>query len=149
MLKELLSYEQIKAKVDVKNWEEALQEAGNLLVASGKVTDKYVQNMIDSIREFGPYIVIMPGIAFGHARPDESVIDNCFSIITLKNKIEFGHDQNDPVEIVFAFAAKDSNNHLEAIQDLGLFLMEEENVEFLKQAQDSKEILDYMLEKLK
>ncbi len=38
----------------------AIEMAGDLLVASGRVTPEYVSQMVEAVEEHGPYIVIAP-----------------------------------------------------------------------------------------
>lgn len=142
MLKDILKKESIKLQVEANNWEEAVRIAGEILVEEDKVKNLYVENMIQAIKDLGPYIVIMPGIAFAHARPDESVNETCMSMITLKEPVEFGSKQNDPVNIIFAFGANSQGEHLKALQDLAKFLSIEKNFQMIINSTDINEIYD-------
>lgn len=145
MLRDILFEESIKLQVKVENWEEAISEAGKILVNKKQITEKYVENMINAIKDLGPYIVIMPGIAFAHARPDESVIETCMSMITLKTPVNFGSKEKDPVSIVFAFAAENGDTHINALQDLAKFLSVEKNVKLLNESTDVNKIYKSIL----
>lgn len=145
MLKDILKKESIKLQVEANNWEEAVREAGGILVSEKKVEQLYVENMIQAIKDLGPYIVIMPGIAFAHARPDETVHETCMSMITLKKPIEFGSKQNDPVSIVFAFGANSQGEHLKALQDLAKFLSVEKNFQMLINTKEINEIYNRII----
>ena len=57
--------------------------------------------MINAVEELGPYIVIIPHIAIAHARPSDNVLKNGISLITLKEPVEFGNKDNDPVYYIF------------------------------------------------
>lgn len=131
MIKDMLDISKISFDVDAANWEDALRKAGQYLVDSDKISDQYVENMIQAIHEKGPYIVIMPGVAFGHARPDESVYESCLHMIRLRNPVEFGSKYNDPVKIVFVFASKDEKGHLSVMRNIAKMLVDEDNVEVL------------------
>lgn len=146
MLKDVLNEKVIELDVSVDNWEEAIMKAGEPLVNQGSVEQAYIDNMVHAVKDLGPYIVIMPGIAFAHARPDENVKSTCMSMMTLKNPVNFGSEQNDPVSIVFAFAAPNNNEHMVALQDLARFLSVEENIKFLKNSNNKQEILDKLLD---
>lgn len=145
MLKDILKKESIKLQFEANNWEEAVREAGDILVNEKKVEQLYVENMIQAIKDLGPYIVIMPGIAFAHARPDETVHETCMSMITLKKPIEFGSKQNDPVSIVFAFGANSQGEHLKALQDLAKFLSVEKNFQMLINTKEINEIYNRII----
>lgn len=145
MLEHLVSEDMIRLGVEAKDWEEAIKKSAEPLLEFDKITPEYVANMINAVHELGPYIAIMPGIAFAHARPDETVKETCMSMITLKEPVKFGSKQNDPIEIVFAFGAKSGDDHLMALQDLAKFLLSEENVKFLKKETDKTKIVEKLV----
>lgn len=145
LLEELLNLDMIELGVSATDWEDSIRKASIPLVHYNKVEQDYVDNMIQAVKDLGPYIVIMPGIAFAHARPDGTVKKTCMSMITLSEPVKFGSDQNDPVSIIFAFGAENGNDHLKALQDLAKFLAIEENVDFLKKANDKEVVLNKIL----
>lgn len=145
MLKDILNIDMINLGLEAKDWQEAISMAALPLVKGKKVEKEYVDSMINVVKELGPYIVIMPGVAFAHARPDASVHETCISMITLKEPVNFGSSANDPVSIIFAFAAENSNSHIMALQEVAEFLSIEENVETLKTSTDKRQILDKIL----
>lgn len=106
----------IRANVQVSNWQEAVQQAGELLVAAEFVETRYIEAMIKTTQELGPYCVIAPGIAMPHARPEAGVKNNGFSAITLAQPVEFGNQDNDPVFLVLAFCALDHDSHIESLK---------------------------------
>ena len=96
MLSDYLSPEFIQLKVSVSDWAEAVQAAGNILVEAGKCEKGYVQAMIDAVKDLGPYMVLAPGLAMPHARPEDGVLETGISLVTLENPVEFGSEANDP-----------------------------------------------------
>lgn len=118
----LISKETINAKVQVKNWEEATEAVGNLLVSAGKIKPDYITAMKRVLKEMGPYAVIAPGIVLLHARPEDGVIEPCLGLITLVHPVPFGHSENDPVDLVFALGAVDKQAHITALQQLAEML---------------------------
>ena len=121
------------------DWKDAVRQAGKLLIARGSAKEAYVDAMIRSVEELGPYMVIAPGIALAHARPDESVLKNDLVLTTLATPVKFGNPDNDPVRLVFAFCAKDSNEHLEQLRVLAEALSDDKWVEKLKHARNIRE----------
>ena len=99
------------------DWRHALEIAGAALAASGCTTDGYSQHMISVVEELGPYIVIAPGLALGHARPNETVIKTGMSVAVFTEPVVFGNAANDPVHAVFALAARDHDAHLELLAE--------------------------------
>lgn len=131
MIKDLLDVEKVAFDVESETWEDALRKAGEYLVNTNKISSRYVENMIEAVHEKGPYIVIMPGVAFGHARPDDSVYESCLHMIRLKKPVEFGSKYNDPVRVVFVFASKDEKGHLGVMRNIAKMLVDENNADVL------------------
>ena len=101
-----------------KDWRAAIRLAGSLLEEAGTITADYTNAMVHSVEETGPYIVVAPGFAFAHARPSEAVKETSLSWVRLDKPVEFGHDSNDPVDLVVAFAARNDSEHLQAMKQL-------------------------------
>lgn len=101
----------------VSDWREATGHSGACLVAAGATTDKYTDAMIAAIEEFGPYMVIAPGLAVVHARPSEAVLKTGMALALIREPVAFGSQRNDPVHAVFALAAMDHDRHLELLAE--------------------------------
>ena len=140
-LLDLLTESTVKAQQSVTNWEEAADRAGELLVAAGTVEPRYIEAMKQVFREMGAYAVIAPGIVLLHARPEDGVIEPTFSLVTLATPVPFGHPDNDPVDIVFAFGAVDKQAHVAALQQLAKLLMDPAAVERIRTASDDQELV--------
>lgn len=83
VLSKMLAKETIVLRLSVSDWQQAVREAGRLLVNAGAVEPRYVEAMIQMVREMGPYIVIAPGVALPHARPEDGVKKAYMSLVTL------------------------------------------------------------------
>lgn len=133
----LLNEHTVRAKVAVMDWEQATEAVGQLLVEAGKIDPDYIQAMKRVLKELGPYAVIAPGIVLLHARPEDGVRSPCLGLITLTTPVEFGHSENDPVDIVLALGATDKKTHISALQQLAMLLGDEEGLELIRSAPDS------------
>jgi len=133
-VKELIRKEIVDVNVSVEDWEGAIRAAGKLLVADGAVEERFVEAMIRVAKEFGPYIVVAPGIALPHARPEDGVIKPSIAIVRLSTPVDFGNEQNDPVYLVVALAALDHEQHIEGLRRLAQVLGDKEKIEVIKQA---------------
>ena len=140
-LSAMLTASTISLAVQVQDWQEAVRKAGKLLVDSGAVEARYVQAMIDMVKEIGPYIVIAPGVALPHARPEQGVKRPGMSLVTLATPVSFGNENNDPVDLVVAFGAPDSQGHIDAIRDLARLLEDENRLKKLRAATTVEEVL--------
>lgn len=142
MLKDLITPDTIRLGVAAKNWEEAIRTAGGLLEESGGIQSSYTDAMINAVKNIGPYMVIMPGLALAHARPEDGVNSICMGLITLSEPVSFGRTQNDPVDIIIAFGAIDHTTHLRALSDLAKLLQLDENLEIIRNASSPEDIID-------
>ncbi|MBC7250981.1 MAG: PTS sugar transporter subunit IIA [Anaerolineae bacterium] len=138
-LGDLLTEKTIKLNAQAADWRESVRLAGELLVAVNAVSPSYVEGMIRVVEELGPYMVVAPGIALAHARPEDGVQRMCMSLVRLVSPVEFGSRANDPVDLVFAFGAEDKQGHIQALQELAVFLQNEDAVTALRQCDSVQE----------
>lgn len=138
-MEELVSKERIGSQILVHNWQEAITEAGELLIKSGDIEHQYIDNMIESVNELGPYIVLTKGFALAHAAPCEAVKRTGISLINLKEPVDFGSN-NDPVKVVMCLACVDKESHIEHLQKLAVKLMEEDMIEKLSNCETADEL---------
>ncbi|MGX6428594.1 PTS sugar transporter subunit IIA [Levilactobacillus yonginensis] len=134
-----LSIDQVQLKVHADDWEDAIRVAAQPLVDSDNITDGYVNAMIQSVKKLGPYIVIAPGLALGHARPSAAVHRTGFAIATLRDPVKFGNKDNDPVDLVVILASVSDTDHLALLQKIVAFLNEPSNLRVLRNATTSVE----------
>jgi PTS system ascorbate-specific IIA component len=73
---------------------------------------------VQIVEEHGPYIVLAPGLALAHARPEDGVLRVCLAVVTLAEPVAFGHPDNDPVDVVFAFGSPDAEQHVAMLSAL-------------------------------
>lgn len=140
-LRDVLTSETIALDVRAANWEEAVRAAGCLLVEQKLVQPRYVDNMIACIKKIGPYIVVGPGIAMPHARPEDGVNQICMSMVRLLNPVVFGSEPHDPIDLVFAFGTVDHQAHLGLLYELWHLFQNPEQLKRLRRCADSANVL--------
>ena len=111
-----------KEKMDAVS---ALRAIGRIMVESKSVKPVYVENMIASYKEFGPYFVIAPGVAIAHAKPDESVIRDDIALMICHHPVVF-NSHNDPVSMLFGLCATGSHQHMEVLMQVANLLSDTE-----------------------
>lgn len=127
----LLDEQHILLDAKASTAEEAIRIAGRQLLQADDIEERYIEKMVSSYRENGPYFVIAPSIAMPHARPEDGVKRAALSMVRLQKAVAFGHPKNDPVKLVFGFAASSSEEHLQYLQKLSQLLIDPKNVETL------------------
>ena len=110
----LIAHTAVAARVHVAaaDWAAAIRAACAPLIAAGAISGHYADRCVEIVAKEGPYIVIAPGIALAHARPEDGARGLALSAVTLAEPVRFGHPDNDPVDLVFTFASPDSNAHV-------------------------------------
>ncbi|MHB9144285.1 MAG: PTS sugar transporter subunit IIA [Symbiobacteriia bacterium] len=134
MLEEMLYPGAVRLSHPAGDWQDAVRICGRLLVAVGAVEDRYVDAMLRVVHDLGPYVVLAPGFAMPHARPEDGVLRPALSLVTLRTPVCFGHPENDPVDIVVGLAATDAGEHVEALADLAYLMSQPEYPTALRQA---------------
>ncbi len=142
MLLDLITEKTIAVDVEAGDWKEAIRKAGELLVEQNYVKPDYVEAMIKTAEGMKAYIVITPGVALPHARPEYGVNKVCMSLALLKTPVNFGHPKNDPVKAVIALGAVDNHTHLKALAELSDFLDSQTNIEKLFQCKNVHQVME-------
>lgn len=101
-------------------WRDAVRAAAALLVEAGATTADYGELCIKSAEELGPYFVLSPGVALAHARAEKACHHPGLSLLRLDDPVEFGHDTNDPVDLVFCLASPDNESHMAGLRSFAI-----------------------------
>ncbi|MBR2809418.1 MAG: PTS sugar transporter subunit IIA [Erysipelotrichaceae bacterium] len=138
----LVNSSDIELGIDAADWQDAVTKTGEVLVREGRVKEAYVKDMVETVKELGPYIVLCPGLAMPHARGGDNVLKSGISIITLKNPVNFGNKMNDPVKVVVGLAGASDEIHLKLIQRIADVFQDETMVDYLSACTDTDKILE-------
>lgn len=139
MLRDLINNGQIQLQVPVSGWKDAIMRSAKPLLDENYIESRYVKAMIESVEDYGPYIVIGPSIALAHARPEDGAKKLGVSIMTLAHPINFGNPENDPVKIIFCLAAVDNYSHLNVMKSVVRLINDQDKVERLADISDINE----------
>ncbi|MTI94711.1 MAG: PTS sugar transporter subunit IIA [Firmicutes bacterium] len=139
-LKDLILPEYISLSVEARDWRQAIEISCAPLLGKA-ISENYVKAIIKNFEELGPYMVIGPGIAMPHARPEEGVLQTAMSLTVLKTPVAFGHKANDPVRLLITLCALDSEMHLQAVAELMGVLENKQRVNALMSAQSVIDVL--------
>ncbi|RAJ68917.1 PTS system ascorbate-specific IIA component [Streptomyces sp. Amel2xB2] len=138
---ELLPENAVRLDAVAGDWREAIRLAGELMTRTGTGTADYTAEMIRNVEENGPYIVIAPGFALAHARPSPAVLRTGMSWVRLARPVEFGHETNDPVDLVVGLAAEDKGAHQAALAELARLLADPATERALREASGPEALL--------
>ncbi|MHC5228775.1 BglG family transcription antiterminator [Enterococcus sp. LJL99] len=146
MLKDILKASDILLNETCTDWQEAIREVSVPLLKEQIIEPGYVEAMIASVKEFGPYIVIGKHLALAHARPEDGVNKLGISVATFAEPVSFGNTTNDPVKIIFCLAAVDSYSHLNIMKSLINLINDEEKIERLAECLSVQEFQTILYE---
>lgn len=139
-LHHLLRVTDIEVDVECKDWKDAVRKSGEKLVEKDYIEERYIDAMIQSIEEYGPYVVISPGFAMPHAKVEEGSIRLGMHLIRLKTPVPFGVEELDPIEFVCCLSAIDHKSYLKAFFNLVNMLKDEKYRKMLHEAKDEIEM---------
>ena len=132
MLKKILD-DNIIILESIDDWKQSIKAASKPLVDKKNVLEKYVEIMINDIEKLGFYVVLREGAAMPHSRPGNGVLKTSMSLLKLNKPVMYGEN---PIYLVFVLAAKDSEEHIEALTSFSELLQNDEDVELLIKAND-------------
>ena len=130
----------VAARRVAKDWEEAIRIVGSLYEKEGIATSEYAEAMIQGVHEFGPYMVLMPGLAMPHAKATKGVKRAGTCVVTLSTPVEFGSEANDPVDTLVSFAAGDNKGHITMIKSLARTLSDADLIEKIRAAETDEQL---------
>ncbi|MDT2604511.1 PTS sugar transporter subunit IIA [Enterococcus dongliensis] len=131
----ILPKNQIQVIETLNNWREAVKLASEPLLKQKLITQDYIQAMIDSVEEYGPYMVIADYFALLHAHPGEGVNQQSMSLLVVKEPIDM---KAKPVKIFLVLAAKDNQSHLDSLQSIMDVFMDTQKYETILEGNKDK-----------
>lgn len=140
-MKEIINGELIKLDADAGNWKEAIIASGELLLWERCISVNYLQQMVQLVDRYGPYIVIANGIAFAHASPSQGSLRNGISIVRLKEPVSFGKSEFDPVKIVVGCSILDSPENISMLLKIMKIIKDPLFYETVANAKEKTDIL--------
>lgn len=125
------------------DWKDAIRASFSKMLEKGIIEEGYVDEVLNSIVEFGPYVIIAPHVAIPHsALESNSVNESAFSFTRFKNPVVFDeNDRSKDAKIFFSFAAKHEEDHLKSLVQLVEFLINDEVVTELFDVNNDEELL--------
>ena len=126
LLQDLLSEDNVSFRYPAETWEDVIRHGGQLMVDAGFTDPTYTEAMIDVVRDMGPYIVLAPGLAMPHARPEMGAKQVGAALVTLEKPIDFGSPENDPVSVAIFLCAPNKDEHIQLLTDIATLFEDEE-----------------------
>lgn len=144
MLAELITVDTYRYTEQKLSWMEAISLAAQPLVEQGKVEERYIDAMIDKVKNLGPFIDLGKGVAIPHARPEDGVKEVGMSMLSLKYPIHLLDDPTHEISLLICIAAVDNHTHLRALSHLTAILRETTTIQQLTYSKEFIEIADLL-----
>ncbi|MDD3361148.1 MAG: PTS sugar transporter subunit IIA [Hespellia sp.] len=150
LLRKMLTENVVRLDVEgLSTPQEVIEYSGRLLADAGKTNEAYVKGMVDAYNTLGAYMVMAPGLAMPHARPDGNVKEPCISFVKLKEPVNFHHPCNDPVKIVFALGGVSDDGHIDILKSLSSLLAADHIIERLSVIDTYEELMKLIEKEVK
>ena len=140
MIRDWLTPDKINVINSIDNWKNAVRLSAEPLLAQGYMAEHYIEAILKSNEELGPYYLLAPGLAMPHARPEQGALRNGLSLLHIKEGISFGSTENDPVYVIIMLCARSGNEHITMIGELAELFSDQQKLERLLKADDIKAI---------
>lgn len=134
------NYFNIVDKVD--SWKEAIDLASKPLLSQNIINQNYIKKMKENIIKYNAYVVIKKNVAIPHSKIEDGALNLGFSLLIIKEGINFNHEKNDPVNIVLVTSQIDKTSHLRALEEFFKFIKDDKNIKKLKMLKTYEDFLD-------
>ena len=148
LLQDLLSEDNVSFRYPAETWEDVIRHGGQLMVDAGFTDPTYTEAMIDVVRDMGPYIVLAPGLAMPHARPEMGAKQVGAALVTLEKPIDFGSPENDPVSVAIFLCAPNKDEHIQLLTDIATLFQDEEFLDAAVNFESIEDVQSFLAEHL-
>ena len=148
LLQDLLSEDNVSFHYPAETWEDVIRHGGQLMVDAGFTEPTYTEAMIDVVRDMGPYIVLAPGLAMPHARPEMGAKQVGTALVTLEKPIDFGSPENDPVSVAVFLCAPNKEEHIQLLTDIANLFEDEEFLDVAVNFESIEDVQSFLAEHL-
>ena len=148
LLEDLLSEDNVSFRYPAETWEDVIRHGGQLMVDAGFTEPTYTEAMIDVVRDMGPYIVLAPGLAMPHARPEMGAKQVGAALVTLEKPIDFGSPENDPVSVAIFLCAPNKDEHIQLLTDIATLFEDEEFLDAAVNFESLEDVQSFLAEHL-
>ncbi len=148
LLQDLLSEDNVSFHYPAETWEDVIRHGGQLMVDAGFTEPTYTEAMIEVVREMGPYIVLAPGLAMPHARPEMGAKQVGTALVTLEKPVDFGSPENDPVSVAVFLCAPNKDEHIQLLTDIAMLFEDEEFLDAAANFESIEDVQQFLSEHL-
>jgi PTS system mannitol-specific IIA component len=139
-MSDVLTLSQIKMPGTARSKDDAIREAGEILVNVGAVTPAYIDSMFERERSVSTYMGNYLAIPHGTNESKESIKRSALSVVRYTEPIDW--DDN---EVLFALGiAGYQGGHMDILSRIAIVFSDTDEVDKLVAAQSAEEIYDLL-----
>lgn len=129
--------------IDQENpsWKNLIQLAGQPLLDDVLIAQEYIDEIVMTCTEKGPYMNIGPNIVLAHARPLPSTRKAVMALLLSKQPAALLDDPAHTARLWIFLATPDDQSHIELIQKLAALLMNADRMQRVLAANSQEELL--------
>lgn len=139
---QILEPANVVARGSATTKEEAIREAGRLLVKAGSVREDYIDSMLERENSVSTYMGNFLAIPHGTNEAKDSILRSALSLVRYDEPIDWGGEQ-----VKFAVGIAGLNNeHLGILSKIAIVFSDEDEVQRLIEAGSAEEIYSLLEE---
>jgi len=139
-MSDVLTLSQIKVPGSARSKDDAIREAGEILIDAGAVTPAYIDSMFEREKSVSTYMGNYLAIPHGTNESKDSIKRSALSVIRYDQPIDW-----DGNEVRFALGiAGYQGGHMDILSKIAILFSDTDEVDKLVAAQSAKEIFDLL-----
>jgi len=142
MTDNILTPENVVAHGTATTKDEAIREAGGLLVAAGAVKPEYIDAMLERESSVSTYMGNYLAIPHGTNEAKDAITRSSLSLVRYANPIDW---DGEPVRFAVGIAGL-NNEHLDILSKIAIVFSDEDEVQKLIDAADANELFTLLEE---
>lgn len=143
MLRTFVEKKHTKFAKKASNWQEAIKMSCETLEADKTIDENYKLDIIECVKNYGPYIVLMKDVCMPHSQEGkDGVKDTSIAFMKLEEPVSFeeGNPEYD-ARLFFTLASCNPEEHLKNMTKLSEILSNENIIQELLNAKNDNDLI--------
>ncbi|MGW9630794.1 PTS sugar transporter subunit IIA [Agromyces sp. NPDC055520] len=136
MTEQILSPENVRLATRAAGRDDAIREAGRILVDAGAVRPEYLDSMLEREGSVSTYMGNLLAIPHGTNEGKDAIVRSALSFVRYDEAVDWG---GEPVRFVVGIAGLE-NEHLEILSKIAIIFSDDDSVQALVDAGSADEI---------
>lgn len=142
MTEQILSPENVRLATRAAGRDDAIREAGRILVDAGAVRPEYLDSMLEREGSVSTYMGNLLAIPHGTNEGKDAIVRSALSFVRYDEAVDWG---GEPVRFVVGIAGLE-NEHLEILSKIAIIFSDDDSVQALVDAGSADEIFALLSE---